>query len=127
VLSDLFVFEGILSSYGLTEYIFGMHKSTFVKDLVDEAGGAIVVAHPYRRVYRETAPQDKTSYAEMIRRGLRNEVFGYPLQKTLEMEKKISQARIISMHDKLLKSNTRVREGKLTEQESFHLLISELR
>jgi DNA polymerase-3 subunit delta len=54
-------------------------------------------------------------------------LFGYPLQKTLEMEKKISQARIISMHDKLLKSNTRVREGKLTEQESFHLLISELR
>ena len=52
---------------------------------------------------------------------------GYPLQKTLEMEKKISQASIISMHDKLLKSNTRVREGKLTEQESFHLLISELR
>ncbi|SVA05557.1 uncharacterized protein METZ01_LOCUS58411 [marine metagenome] len=54
-------------------------------------------------------------------------LFGYPLQKTLEMEKKISQASIISMHDKLLKSNTRVREGKLTEQESFHLLISELR
>jgi predicted metal-dependent phosphoesterase TrpH len=68
--------EGHLLVYGLSEYIFGMHKSAFVKDLVDEAGGAIVVAHPYRRVYRETAPQDKTSYAEMISRGLRNEVFG---------------------------------------------------
>jgi DNA polymerase-3 subunit delta len=52
---------------------------------------------------------------------------GYPLQKTLEMEKKISQAKIMSMHDNLLKSNIRVREGKLTEQESFDLLISELR
>ena len=52
---------------------------------------------------------------------------GYPLQKTLEMERKISQARIMSMHDNLLKSNIRVREGKLTEQESFDLLISELR
>lgn len=51
---------------------------------------------------------------------------GYPLQKTLEMERKISQARIMSMHDNLLKSNVRVREGKLTEQESFDLLISEL-
>ena len=61
--------------YGLTEYIFGMHKSAFVKDLVEEAGGAIVVAHPYRRVYRETAPQDETSYGEMVERGLRNEVF----------------------------------------------------
>ena len=46
-----------------------------MKELVDEAGGAIVVAHPYRRVYRETAPQDETSYSEMIERGLRNEVF----------------------------------------------------
>ena len=52
---------------------------------------------------------------------------GYPLQKTLEMERKISQARIMSMHNNLLKSNIRVREGKLTEQESFDLLISELR
>ncbi len=32
----------------------------------------------------------------------------------------------MSMHDNLLKSNIRVREGKLTEQESFDLLISEL-
>ena len=52
---------------------------------------------------------------------------GYPLQKTLEMERKISKVRIMSMHDNLLKSNIRVREGKLTEQESFDLLISELR
>ena len=51
---------------------------------------------------------------------------GYPLQKTLEMERKISQSRIMNMHDNLLKSNVRVREGKLTEQESFDLLISEL-
>lgn len=67
--------EGHLLVYGLNEYIFGMHKSAFVKDLVDEAGGAIVVAHPYRRVYRETAPQDEISYSEMIARGLRNDVF----------------------------------------------------
>ena len=67
--------EGHLLVYGLNEYLFGMHKSAFVKDLVDEAGGAIVVAHPYRRVYRETAPQDEISYSEMIARGLRNDVF----------------------------------------------------
>ena len=52
---------------------------------------------------------------------------GYPLRKTLEMEKKISQTRILDMHDKLLESNLRVREGRLTEQESFDLLIAELR
>lgn len=67
--------EGHLLVYGLEEYIFGMHKSKFVKELVDEIGGAIVVAHPYRRVYRETAPRDKYSYDEMVKRALRNDVF----------------------------------------------------
>ena len=68
--------EGHLLVYGLSEYIFGMHKSSFVHELVKEAGGAIVVAHPYRRVYRETAPQDPKSYDEMLARALRNRVFG---------------------------------------------------
>ena len=67
--------EGHLLVYGLEEYIFGMHKSQFVRDLVDEAGGAIVVAHPYRRVYRENAPQDEVTYSEMMERALRNDVF----------------------------------------------------
>ena len=43
------------------------------------------------------------------------------------MEKKISQTRILNMHNKLLESNIRVRDGRLTEQESFDLLIAELR
>ena len=41
--------EGHLLVYGLKEYIFGMHRAQYVKDLVEEAGGTIVVAHPYRR------------------------------------------------------------------------------
>ena len=52
---------------------------------------------------------------------------GYPLRKTLEMEKKISQTKVLDMHNKLLEANIRVREGRLTEQESFDLLIAELR
>ena len=68
--------EGHVLVYGLREYIFGMHKSDFVRDLVNEAGGAMVVAHPYRRVYRENAPQDPDSYNEMVERALRNPVFG---------------------------------------------------
>ena len=67
--------EGHLLVYGLSEYIFGMHKSSFVHELVREEGGAIVVAHPYRRVYRDTAPQDPKSYDEMLTRALRNTVF----------------------------------------------------
>jgi len=41
--------EGHLLVFGLKEYAFGMHRVAFVKRLVDEAGGAVVVAHPYRR------------------------------------------------------------------------------
>ena len=59
--------------------------------------------------------------------GRRIKLSGYPLRKTLEMERKISQTRIMDMHDKLLASNIRVREGRLTDQESFDLLIAELR
>ena len=36
--------EGHLLVYGLDKYIFGMHKSAFVKELVAESQGAIVVA-----------------------------------------------------------------------------------
>ena len=64
--------EGHLLVYGLREYIFGMHKSAFVKDLVAEQGGAIVVAHPYRRVYTEPTPDNYLPYAKMIEKGLRN-------------------------------------------------------
>jgi predicted metal-dependent phosphoesterase TrpH len=46
--------EGHLLVFGLKEYVFGMHRAAFVKLLVDKAGGAIVVAHPYRR----TAPDE---------------------------------------------------------------------
>ena len=35
----------------------------------------MVIAHPYRRVYRENAPQDPDTYNEMIDRGLRNKAF----------------------------------------------------
>jgi len=64
--------DGHLLVYGLKEYIFGMHKSDFVKDLVEEQGGAIVIAHPYRRVYREPTSENNFSYDQMIGKGLRN-------------------------------------------------------
>ncbi len=67
--------EGHLLVYGLSEYIFGMHRAALVKKMVDEVGGVMVVAHPYRRVYREHADKDDASYDEMLDRAARNEVF----------------------------------------------------
>ena len=75
--------EGHLLVYGLREYIFGMHRAAFVKELVDEAGGAIVVAHPYRRAYREQADTSAEAYSEMLDRACANTVF--PLTDAVEV------------------------------------------
>ena len=75
--------EGHLLVYGLERYIFGMHRAAFVRDLVDEAGGAIIVAHPYRRVFREQPSTDHDAYAEMLDRACGNSVF--PMSDAVEV------------------------------------------
>lgn len=50
--------EGHLIVFGLTKYIFGMHHAQFVRQLVDEVGGAIILAHPYRRLPRYNPTPD---------------------------------------------------------------------
>ena len=67
--------DGHLLVYGLRRYIFGMHRAAFVKKLVDEAGGAIVVAHPYRRNFREQGGDSPAAYYEMLDRACQNTVF----------------------------------------------------
>lgn len=68
--------EGHILVYGLQEYIFGMHKASFVRELLDDAGGVMVVAHPYRRFYRKQAHTTQAAYDEMLTRACRNHVFG---------------------------------------------------
>ena len=58
--------DGHLLVYGLWKYIFGMHRAVFVKELVEREGGAIVVAHPYRRTYRKHADTGPAAYYEML-------------------------------------------------------------
>lgn len=69
--------EGHMLVYGLQEYIFGMHRASYVKELVDDAGGAMVVAHPYRRFYRKQAHTSEEAYEDMLVRACRNKVFGF--------------------------------------------------
>ena len=66
--------EGHLLVYGLGKYIFGMHRAAFVRQLVDDAGGVIVVAHPYRRTYREQADTRPGAYDDMLEQACRNSV-----------------------------------------------------
>jgi len=51
--------EGHLLVFGLGEYKFGMHHAEFIRKLVDEVGGVIIMAHPYKRqVHYNPAPQE---------------------------------------------------------------------
>jgi len=60
--------EAHLLVFGLEKYAFGMHRASFVKRLVDEAGGAIIVAHPYRRHFPIGAePEDERYYPALTR------------------------------------------------------------
>ncbi len=54
--------EGHLLVFGLERYMFGMHRAAFVKRMVDEAGGAIVAAHPYRRRFLEESARADPGY-----------------------------------------------------------------
>ena len=67
--------EGHLLVFGLDRYVFGMHRASLVRELVDKAGGAIVVAHPYRRTYHAEEASDEDKYSSMVRRACENSVF----------------------------------------------------
>ena len=41
--------DGHLLVFGLNKYIFGMHRTGFLKRELDKVGGMMVLAHPYRR------------------------------------------------------------------------------
>ena len=44
--------DGHFLVYGVEKYIFGMHRTEYLKQVVDDAGGAMIMAHPYRRNFR---------------------------------------------------------------------------
>ncbi len=67
--------EGHLLVYGLSSYVFGMHKADMVKELTDDEGGAMIVAHPYRRRYAQWMEQEEGSYFSLIDRTCQEKVF----------------------------------------------------
>ncbi|MQF82898.1 PHP domain-containing protein [SAR202 cluster bacterium AD-802-E10_MRT_200m] len=68
--------EGHLLVFGLDRYIFGMHRAKFVKELVDQNDGVIVVAHPYRRVFQKEAAQNLELFEGMVQKACDNPAFG---------------------------------------------------
>jgi len=41
--------DGHFLVFGAEKYIFGMHHTEYLKRVVDEVGGAMILVHPYRR------------------------------------------------------------------------------
>jgi len=67
--------EAHLLVFGLERYIFGMHHASFVRRLVYEAGGAIIVAHPYRRHFPISAEPEDERYYPALTRACENPLF----------------------------------------------------
>jgi hypothetical protein len=66
---------GHILVFGLDRYVFGLHKPSFVRQLVDRRGGVIVAAHPYRRRFLEEPAQQPEARAEMLERAVDDRFF----------------------------------------------------
>ena len=69
--------EAHLLVFGLKKYTFGMHHTSFVRELVDEAGGFIIVAHPYRRHYLSGEGPEGERYYPALTRACESPLFEF--------------------------------------------------
>ena len=67
--------EGHFLVFGVTKYTFGMHRGPTLKRLVEEAGGAMVLAHPYRRQFYADSDDDGSAYAQALQRACESPAF----------------------------------------------------
>ena len=58
--------------------------------------------------------------------GKRLSLSGFPLQKTLEMEKHVQQRRLEFIHEMILESDVRVRDGLISSDAALDLLIAQI-
>ncbi len=56
---------GHILVYGLHEYLPGIHKLEKMKSIVNELGGAIIIAHPYRGFCRKSGDESLSSSSIM--------------------------------------------------------------
>jgi predicted metal-dependent phosphoesterase TrpH len=60
--------EEHLLVFGLKKWILGMTRAAFVMDLVERAGGVVIVAHPFRRrILKSEDPENRRYYRELNR------------------------------------------------------------
>lgn len=69
--------SGHAVAFGLDDYVFGLHKPPFLRDLVNRCGGVIIAAHPYRRRFLEEPGRDPAARNEMLDQAVRDDFFRY--------------------------------------------------
>jgi predicted metal-dependent phosphoesterase TrpH len=68
--------EGHILAYGLEKYEYGMHRIGQLAEMLKTAGGAMVVAHPYRR-YMTWYDLDDGAFEQALQRATGNAAYGH--------------------------------------------------
>ena len=66
--------DGHMLCYGLEKYVYGMHRVHELAVHVENAGGAMIAAHPYRRNMPWNV-RDEAEFVEALERASRNPAF----------------------------------------------------
>ncbi len=66
--SEINTDAGHVLVFGLSRYVFGLHKLGFLEAAARKAGAVLIAAHPYRRRYLAEAAQEPEARAEMLSR-----------------------------------------------------------
>ncbi len=66
--SEINTDSGHVLVFGLSRYVFGLHKLSFLEAAAREAGAVLIAAHPYRRRYLDEAAQEPDARAVMLAR-----------------------------------------------------------
>ena len=65
---------GHILVYGLNEYKFGMHRIEFLHKEVSKVNGAMIWAHPYRRIINENEKMNTTEFNNRINNTSKSEI-----------------------------------------------------
>ena len=68
--------DGHILCYGIEKYVYGMHRAHELAHHINEAGGAMVAAHPYRRQMPWNL-KEESEYTEALERAARNPAYAF--------------------------------------------------
>ena len=104
------------------------HSLNLVRSLIDSGQSVTFIKRMIERQVRLVlmVKSLKSQGLNSAQIGPKISLFGYPLQKTLELESRLTELRLVNMYQMILDSEIRERKGEMSEELSFELLIYEL-